>query len=149
MENLIPSYISLDINIISKTDVIKFLVDQLYDLGKIKNKEHYLKAVLDRENLLSTYCGYGIAIPHAECDEVIESSFAFGRTSGLIWDEGDELAQFVILLAIPTGKVGEENSHIEMMSEVAKLALEEDIRAKWLSATSEKEIVSTFNKVQS
>jgi mannitol/fructose-specific phosphotransferase system IIA component (Ntr-type) len=34
-----------------------------------------------------------------------------------------------------------------MMSEVAKLALEEDIRAKWLSATSEKEIVSTFNKV--
>lgn len=64
-----------------------------------------------------------------------------------MWDEGDELAQFVVLLAIPTGKVGEENSHIEMMSEVAKLALEEDIRAKWLSATSEKEIFSSFNKV--
>ena len=147
MKNLIPSYISLDINITSKTDVIKFLVDQLYDLGKIKNKEYYLKAVLDRENLLSTYCGYGIAIPHAECDEVIEPSFAFGRSSGLIWDEGDELAQFVILLAIPIGRVGEDNNHIEMMSEVAKLALEEDIRVKWLSATSEKEIVSTFNKV--
>ena len=147
MENLIPSYISLDINITSKTDVIKFLVDQLYDLGKIKNKEYYLKAVLDRENLLSTYCGYGVAIPHAECDEVIEPSFAFGRSTGLIWDEGDELTQFVILLAIPIGSVGEDNNHIEMMSEVAKLALEEDIRVKWLSANSEKEIVSTFNKV--
>ena len=147
MKNLIPSYISLDINITSKTDVIKFLIDQLCDLGKIKNKEHYLKAVLDRENLLSTYCGYGIAIPHAESGEVIEPSFAFGRTSGLTWDEGDELAQFVILLVIPIGKVGEENNHIQMMSEVAKLALEEDVRAKWLSATSEKEIINTFNKV--
>tara|TARA_B100000780_G_scaffold87870_1_gene60465 strand:- start:1762 stop:2172 length:411 start_codon:yes stop_codon:yes gene_type:complete len=123
MENLIPSYISLDINITSKTDVIKFLVDQLYDLGKIKNKEYYLKAVLDRENLLSTYCGYGVAIPHAECDEVIEPSFAFGRSSGLIWDEGDELAQFIILLAIPIGRVGEDNNHIEMMSEVAEISL--------------------------
>ena len=149
MKNLIPSYISLGINITSKTDVIKFLIDQLCDLGKIKNKEHYMKAVLDRENLLSTYCGYGIAIPHAESDEVIEPSFAFGRTSGLTWDEGDELVQFVILLAIPIGRVGEENSHIEMMSEVAKLALEEDIRAKWLSASSKNEIVSTFNKVKS
>ena len=40
---------------------------------------------------------------------------------------------------------GEENKHIEMMSNVATIALEEDIREKWVNATTIEEIINTFN----
>ena len=63
----------------------------------------------------------------------------------LAWDEEDESVQFIILLAIPSAEDGEENKHIEMMSNVATIALEEDIREKWVNATTIEEIINTFN----
>jgi mannitol/fructose-specific phosphotransferase system IIA component (Ntr-type) len=53
--------------------------------------------------------------------------------------------QFIILLAIPEVAEGEESPHIEMMSEVATLALDEEIRAVWASARDKETILKTFN----
>jgi hypothetical protein len=52
--------------------------------------------------------------------------------------------QFIILLAIPEVAEGEENPHIGMMSEIATLALDEEIRAVWALARDEKTILKTF-----
>jgi mannitol/fructose-specific phosphotransferase system IIA component (Ntr-type) len=146
MSSLIPSFIELNLSCESKREAISILIGRLYEKGKISNKDFFLNDVIERENILSTYCGYGIAIPHAESTFVKEPSFVFGRTTNMIWDEEDEPVKFILLLAIPRVKDGANNSHIELMSEVATLALEEDVRALWESAVSSAEILKTFNQ---
>lgn len=121
------------------------LANILFESGKINDKNGYVADIMNREKELSTYCGNNIAIPHSVSMVVKEASFAFGRSTGLIWDEDDDLVNFVIMLAIPKLKEGEETGHIEMMSAIAELALDDDIRTRWEKATTEQDIISTFN----
>ena len=140
---IIPEVI-LEIEATNKKEAIDELSQLLLERGKILDKKVYVDDILSREETMSTYCGYGVAIPHSVSLVVDEAAFAFGRSSGIVWDEGDEPVKFIILLAIPKLKEGEDNIHIEMMSTIATLALEDDIREAWASATSIDEILDTF-----
>ncbi len=140
--NISPQ-IKLSLDSKNKFDAIKELSMILKENGKINDLNNFINEINDRENILSTYCGYGVAIPHCESSEVIESGVAFGRSNGLIWDENDEPVYFVLLLAIPKIK-NEENSHIEIMSKIASLALDEEIRKKWRNSKTITEIDNTF-----
>ncbi|MFH6603161.1 PTS sugar transporter subunit IIA [Maribacter algicola] len=141
---MIPEII-LDLKAKNKVDAIDELAQLLFDTAKINDKDSYISDLLNREKLLSTYCGSNIAIPHSVSEVVNEASFAFGRSQGLIWDEDDDMVNFVIMLAIPKLKEGEDTVHIEMMSAIAELALDDDIRKLWGDATTKQDIINTFN----
>jgi len=140
---MIPEVI-LDLKAKNKEEAIDELAQILFDSGKIDHKKGYVADILKREKILSTYCGSNIAIPHSVSSVVNEASFAFGRSTGLTWDEDDDLVNFVIILAIPELKEGEGTVHIEMMSAIAELALDDDIRSQWEKANTTQEIISTF-----
>jgi mannitol/fructose-specific phosphotransferase system IIA component (Ntr-type) len=140
---IIPAVL-LDMKAKTKQEAIDELTELLLESGKISDKKIYIEDILGREKIMSTYCGYGVAIPHSVSSVVNEASFAFGRTAGIIWDENDEPVQFIMLLAIPSIKEGEDNTHIEMMSSIATLALEDEIRETWASAITVEEIIHTF-----
>ena len=61
-----------------------------------------------------------------------------------MWDEDDEKVRFILALAIPEGIEGEDNYHIELMSQIAILALEEEVRAVWERAQTHQEILESF-----
>ena len=103
-----------------------------------------LQENLKREELLSTYCGYNIAIPHAISKAVKKVSFGFCRTVSLEWDKNDDEVKFILILAIPDSNKKEDNLHIELMSQIASLALEEKVRKSWEEAKSVEEISKTF-----
>jgi len=141
---MIPEVI-LNLKAKSKEEAIKELAQVLFESRKINDKDSYVKDIMNREKILSTYCGSNIAIPHSVSEVVNEASFAFGRSQGLTWDEDDDLVNFVIILAIPQLKEGEDTVHIEMMSAIAELALDDDIRKLWEDATTYQDIIDTFN----
>lgn len=62
--------ITIDCNLNSKHEVISFLVDKLYQEGKISSKEKFLEAVLAREELSETGISDGVAIPHGKSEVV-------------------------------------------------------------------------------
>ena len=140
---MIPEVI-LDLKAKKKEEAIEELAQVLFESGKINDKDLYIADILNREKILSTYCGSNIAIPHSVSSVVDEASFAFGRSKGLTWDEDDDLVNFVIILAIPELKEGEDTVHIEMMSAIAELALDDDIRSQWEKAKTTEEILATF-----
>ena len=144
MNQISPAFIELNLKLKNKTDAISVLVDKLDENGCLVNKKKYLNAVLERENLLSTYCGYRIAIPHAVSEAVKKVSFGFCRTTNLEWDKKDETVQFILILAIPDSKKEEDNYHIDLMSQIASLALEEKVRGVWKNAKAKEEISRTF-----
>ena len=140
--NISPQ-IKLSLDSKNKFEAIKELSMILKESGKINNLNNFINEINQRESILSTYCGYGVAIPHCESTEVLESGIAFGRSDGLIWDENDDSVCFVLLLAI--SKIEKtENLHIEMMSKIASLALDEKIRKQWKNSKSITEIKNTF-----
>ena len=144
MNRISPAFIELNLELKNKADAISVLVDKLDESGCLVNKKKYLNAVLERENLLSTYCGYHIAIPHAVSKAVKKVSFGFCRTTNLEWDKKDETVQFILILAIPDSKKEEDNYHIDLMSQIASLALEEKVRGVWKNAKAKEEISRTF-----
>ena len=89
--------IKLSLDAKNKHEAIKELSLILKETGKIDNLENFINEINKREEILSTYCGHGVAIPHCESTEVLESGFAFGRSNGLIWDKNDDSVFFIIL----------------------------------------------------
>ena len=90
MNLLSPAFIELNSELKNKSHALKFLVNKLDDKGCLSDKREYFDAVLKREELLSTYCGYNIAIPHAISKAVKKVSFGFCRTVSLEWDKNDD-----------------------------------------------------------
>lgn len=139
-----PAYINLSLQVDSKQAAIQAIAQGLAQSGVIRDAQAYAAEVLAREATLSTYCGYGIAIPHAASNTVIAPGFAFARTTDLTWDQDDDPVRFILALAIPDANEGEDNNHIELMSQIATLALEEEVRAVWEKAQTEQEIQASF-----
>ena len=115
-ENLIT--IDLDLN--KKEYVIKYLVKQLYDEGKLSSEKDFYNAVLDREALSPTGFEAGLAVPHGKSNAVKEAAFAVAKLKRPIseWESVDEnnKVELVFLLAIPTSEAG--STHIELLAEL-------------------------------
>ena len=141
MSKLAPTFIELNLEAQNKVQIITELVDKLHQKGCLFEKKQYLDAVLERENILSTYCGYHIAIPHAVSKAVKKAAFGFCRITPIEWDKDDEKVEFILILAIPDSS---NNKHVDMMSQIAGLALEDKIRKIWKSAKTKDLIIKTF-----
>ena len=75
-ENLIQFKLSAS----SKDEVIKELVDTIATSNMVKDADLLLNDVLERENLVTTGVGYGVAFPHAKTRAVkVLSSLLVGQ----------------------------------------------------------------------
>ncbi|MCU0858304.1 MAG: cation:proton antiporter [Pontiellaceae bacterium] len=76
-------------------------------------------AVLNREELMGTALGYGVAVPHARMEQIATPRLAFARsTGGIDWNAPDGLpVHFIFLLLTPSG---EDNSQLDMLRTIAK-----------------------------
>src|SRR4030066_73315 len=63
-----------------KVEAIEELLDVLAKQKLIENKKLLLTRIIDRENLVSTAIGYGVALPHARVDTGGEIAVAVGRS---------------------------------------------------------------------
>ena len=149
-EDIISEHlITLDLKANSKKSAIAELAWMLFCAGKLRYFTGFIDSVNERENALSTYCGSGIAIPHAKSLFVKEASFAFGRTCGFPWEKKEGNVNFIFLLAIPEVLSGNpsESDHIYLLSSIAELALEKNIRDKWAAAKTKRDIIETFTSI--
>ena len=144
MNQIEPSFILLDQDFKDKSEALLYLVDILDEKGCLNNKQKYLDSIIEREKMLSTYCGNNIAIPHAISIAVEKISYGFCRTNSMEWDKNDDPVKYILILAIPDIERKSDNYHIDLMSQVASIALEEGVRNIWEKAITEKEILKTF-----
>lgn len=124
----------------SKEEAIKRAGNLLVNGGYVK--ESYVDAMLEREEVVSTYIGMGVAIPHGigVAKREIKSSgiVVLQYPNGV--DFGEELAYLVVGIA----GVGDE--HIEILSNIA-ISLEDMELVERLKKTkSEDEILEVFQK---
>lgn len=124
--------IKLNLPSVSKEEAITEAGKLLRELGYVDGA--YIPAMLEREELVTTYIGMGLAIPHGTThgDDVIHKTgiVLLQYPDGIQF--GDEKAQLVIGIA---GKGGE---HMEVLSKIC-LALEDEAVLNKMKTTNDKE----------
>jgi len=64
----------------SKDAALMEIVETLASAPEVSDRERLLAAVLEREKIVSTGIGLGVAVPHAKIPEVSEFVVAYGRS---------------------------------------------------------------------
>ncbi|WP_297596770.1 fructose-specific PTS transporter subunit EIIC [uncultured Cetobacterium sp.] len=142
---LVKNCIKLNLKAKNKIDVIDELVEILYVNGRLNNKEEFKKTILKREEQSSTGLEEGIAIPHGKSDSVKIPTVAFGLSkSGIDYDSLDgEPSTLFFMIAAPANAT---DSHIETLSQLSSLLLDDDIREQLLQVKSEQEVLDILLK---
>lgn len=138
MELKLKKYdIFLGLESVSKEDAIKAAGQKLVDKGCVEPS--YINYMLEREKVMTTYMGLGIAIPHGtnEAKNTIkESGVVFLQyPQGVQFDE--ELAYLVI------GIAGKGDEHLEILSNIA-IKIEDELVDRLKVTTDEQDFLDAF-----
>lgn len=132
--------IVLGLESVSKEEAIKRAGEILAKEGYVK--EEYIQAMLEREEIVSTYIGMGVAIPHGVGEakkEVKKSGIAVLQyPNGIKF--GDEVAYLVVGIA----GVGDE--HLTILSNIAMSLEDEGLVEKLRNTCDVNDILKVFNK---
>jgi mannitol/fructose-specific phosphotransferase system IIA component (Ntr-type) len=133
LTELLPAdRIRLPLKATEKPAVLKELVDFLAERSG-GNASEILTAVREREAVLSTGIGFGIAIPHAKSPSVSTLSLVAGVSSVPVpFDAIDgEPVRLFFLLVGPDAAAG---LHVKALSRIARVVRREQVREALLSA---------------
>ena len=136
--------INLNLKGSTKSEIIDELVEMLNAAGKLNDKEEYKKQILKREAQSSTGLEEGIAIPHAKTAAVKIPSIAFGLSkNGVDYESLDgEPSKLFFMIAAPANA---SDTHIEILSKLTTMLLDDDIRERLLEVKTPQEVIEILS----
>ncbi|MCH8028302.1 MAG: PTS sugar transporter subunit IIA [candidate division Zixibacteria bacterium] len=142
-ENLIV----FDLKAASKESVIEELVDLINVSNMVLDKDMLLKDIKDREELVTTGIGYGVAFPHAKTKSVKGIVIAFGRSNeGIDFEAIDHKpVNLFFIIAAPEDAIG---AHLNVMSRLSYLMKSEENRQTLMTVTSPGEVLELIDQVK-
>jgi fructose-specific phosphotransferase system IIA component len=128
-----------------KDKIIEEMVSILDDAHKLTDREAVLKAVMEREKVMSTGMGDGVAIPHAKTDAVKGLVAAFGITNQPVDFESidGKPVRMVFLLVGPANQTG---PHLKALSRISRLMHREDFRENLALARDRSQVIKAIEK---
>jgi len=128
----------------TRREVIDDLVRLAEKKGIVSNQKTFLQAVYEREGMVSTGIGMGIAIPHARLPEYDTFFIIVGISrKGIIWDSIDGLPVRIIFLV--GGPPSQQSEYLKLLSQLTVVLKEEEKRSKLLNSTESEEITKLLN----
>lgn len=125
--------------------VILELAQMLERAGRLPDATAFFQLVLERERLVPTDVGDGIAMPHGRVPGLQRVSLALGSLPRpMRWghDAGD--VQWVVLLAVPTEEIG---SYLQVISGLARLARDPALRERIRLATDPQALLAALQQI--
>lgn len=132
----------------NKQEALDQMVALMVKSGKINDEEAYRKQVYEREEESTTGIGEGLAIPHGKCDAVNKPGLAaMVVKDGVDFDSlDDEPVSLIFLIAAPNTK---DNVHLDVLSKLSMLMMDEDFSASLRNAESVDEFLEIIDKADS
>jgi PTS system nitrogen regulatory IIA component len=128
----------------SRDAAIERLVDVLDKTGKLRDKNAFHTAILDREKIVSTGIGIGVAIPHAKLEGYSDFFIAIGiqKKKGIDWNalDGSE----VKLIFMIGGPENRQTEYLKILSRLTQAIKDEERRKKILKTNSPGEVIDLF-----
>jgi fructose-specific phosphotransferase system IIA component len=146
-EFLKPEFCVMDLKSGNKEAAIRELVSVLEASGKIRDKEDFIRHIMERERLGSTGIGKKVAIPHAPTQSVEGLVVAFGRSiNGIDFQalDGNEV-NLIFLLGTNPGELG---TYLKFLATLSKLLNNRQFRQDFLSAQTPKSVIEVLSKYE-
>jgi len=139
--------ISFDLRGKNKDQIINELVDLASRSKLVKDRDELYNAVVEREKLVTTGVGYGVAFPHAKTKAVKGIIVAFGRSQeGVDFEAMDRKpVNLFFLIAAPEDAIG---AHLNVMARLSYIMKNERVREKMLKISSPKELLEIMDSVE-
>jgi mannitol/fructose-specific phosphotransferase system IIA component (Ntr-type) len=139
---LTPSQIRISLHARTKKDAIEELVS-LLPLPDRERRLEVVKAVLDRESVLSTGIGRGVAVPHGKTAAVPRLMAAVGTVpAGLPFDAVDgEPCRILFLLVSDPDSAG---PHVRALAQVARVLNQEKAKKALVAARTAEDVLAVF-----
>ena len=137
--------ILLDVEPCSKQELLKRILDNLNAKQLLDDYERVMADVIERENVMSTGIGNGVAIPHAYTDGVSRLVAGFVRTR-----EGVDFAALdgksVDLFFIILGPKASRRNHIKVLAKISRLLNHDDFREGLRRAEDGRGVLEVFKR---
>lgn len=132
----------------SKADAIEQMIDLMDKSGNLTDKEIYKQGVLAREAESTTGIGEGIAIPHAKSDAVSSPALAaMVVKNGVEFESLDgNPVELIFIIAAPNSK---DNVHLQVLSKLSVLLMDNTFVAKLKNASSVEEFLQIIDTADS
>ena len=109
-------------------------------------REVLLRALADREAVVTTGIGRGMAIPHADLPTVPDPMLCLGVfPQGVEFESLDEEPVSVMFLLLGTGR--EPKVHLQLLSDIARLSKEPRLLPRLLGANNEGGVLDFLQEV--
>lgn len=140
-ELLTPERIKIPLASTGKDELLGELVDVIDASFSLEDRRDVLRAVKEREDVLSTGIGHGVAIPHGKSSSVPHLALAAGVTrEGVNFDALDgQPVELFFLLVGPESAAGE---HVKALSRISRLLRRESFRERLIAAATPEEFYS-------
>jgi nitrogen PTS system EIIA component len=130
----------LFLNLNTKEEVLRKLVDSVAVQKKLTEKDRFYQAIIDRENLVSTGVGMGIAIPHAKLKVCQDFFIAVAvLKKGVEWNAiDDSLVRLVFLIGGPENR---QTEYLKILSLITTAMRDEHLRKRLITAAASQDFI--------
>jgi len=146
-ELLTSSRVKVPLESTTKDELLAELVAVLASERCIRDADEVLRVIREREAVLSTGIGSGVAIPHGKSIASPELSIAAGVARAPVeYDALDgEPVQLVFLLVGPEAAAG---AHIKALSRISRLVRQPELRARLLESADSQEFIAALREAE-
>lgn len=127
----------------NKFKAIEELALVFKDSSICSNIDELILALEEREEIMSTGVGFGLAIPHAKIKAVKELTFAIGISKrGIDFDSMDGNPVYLIILVVAGERQHKE--YLKLLSNIMTVLKDKEVREKVIKSDSIREIIDMF-----
>jgi len=128
----------------TKEEVLRELVDVISRAPQIGDRDELLKAVLEREKIMSTGIGLGIAVPHAKIGSVSDFVIAIGISrKGVEFDSLDNKPVHIVVMI--AGPADQQDRYIRILAKVVLALKDPKVRETVLKAETPQEVLRALS----
>ena len=143
LENTIPPERVVLLSATSKDEALRELAAAISSSPEVTDADKLLEAILERETIMSTGIGLGIAIPHAKIPSVSEFVVAFGKAShGLDFNSLDgKPVEFLVMIAGPDSQ---QERYLQLLARITLKLKDAGVRRRLAEAGDVEEILAAL-----
>jgi nitrogen PTS system EIIA component len=132
------------IDVDSRDEALKEMVELIHSAGKLRDKQAFYQAIIEREKIVSTSIGMSSAIPHAKLPAYEEFFIAIGVSrKGIDWKALDGAS--VRLIFMIGGPDNKQTEYLQILSSLTHAIKEEQMRKKILTINSAEDMITIFS----
>ncbi|HHE38483.1 MAG TPA: PTS sugar transporter subunit IIA [Candidatus Cloacimonetes bacterium] len=147
MEIFSPELIKMNYFALDKKSCLSEMAEFLFEHSIVSSFEEFFKTILERENLMSTGIGRGIAIPHSRSETVKKLTIAVYLLDNELDFQSidDEPVRMVFMIAVPKDM---KQEYMKLLSAISNFLKLEENRDKLLGCKSNLEVYNILKGIK-